>query len=136
MSLMEDIRDAFSSVHFPAEGDIVDYSLQEGDYGGDIVDELERWRCKPPSVELLRKMHQELRKLTAAASLWLLPAYLCYALTEEAKYSRMEISFFILSLAGHGAEDDSDIKRRLSLMNDLQFSCVERVLEYLMLDHD
>ena len=53
----------------------------------------------PPSVELLRKMHQELRKLTAAASLWLLPAYLCYALTEEAKYSRMEISFFILSLA-------------------------------------
>ena len=136
MQLIDHIDQAFKATQFPCEGDLVDGSLSRQDYGHEVAADLERWREKNPDDSLLREMHQELRKLSPDATRWILPHYLRYSLTEKAKYTRMETSFFVLSLVSHSNEEARQIAKRLSSMSSEQMECLAEVLEYLNVESD
>lgn len=136
MQLVDEIDQAFKEVEFPLRNDLVDSTLPPQDSVIQVAEELEYWRTRVPDEGLLREMHQELRKLSAAATRWIVPHYLRYALTEQAKYSRMETSFFVLSLVARGKEDVQQIATRLSLLSAEQIGCLAKVLEYLGADPD
>lgn len=136
MQLIDRIDLAFKAVDFPREDELVDSSLPAQDYGLEVAADLECWRGKSPDAKLLREMHQELRKLSTDATRWIVPHYLRYALTEEAQYTRMEISFFVLSLVSRNEKDAQEIARRLSSMSGEQIECVVEVLEHLKADSD
>jgi|JI6StandDraft_1071083.scaffolds.fasta_scaffold32615_4 hypothetical protein len=136
MQLIDDIDQAFKKVEFPLEYELVDSTLPQQDSGLQVAADLECWRTRAPDENLLREMHQELRKLSPAATRWIVPYYLRYALTEQAKYSRMEISFFVLSLVARCKEDVQQIATRLSSMSTEQIRCLAKVLEYLGADTD
>jgi hypothetical protein len=134
MQLIDDIDQAFKEVEFPLRNDLVDSKLPPQDSAAQVEDDLEYWRTRTPDESLLREMHQELRKLSPAATRWIIPQYLRYALTEQAKYSRMETSFFVLSLVARNKEEVQLIATRLSSMSPDQIGCLEEVLEYLETD--
>ena len=136
MQLLDHIDRAFEAAPLPLKEDLVDNSLSDQDYGSQLAADLDRWRTVIPDKKLLQDMHQELRKLSAATTRWIVPHYLRYALTEEAKYSRMEVSFFVLSLVSRHPDEDLQISARLSLMTDEQFGCVSEVLAHLRGDPD
>lgn len=136
MQLSDSINQAFPNVDFPQMNDLVADSLVEQDNTSELAADLESWRTKMPDKNLLRQMHQELRMLSPAATRWIVPHYLRYALTEEAKYTRMEVSFFVLSLVSHSKVVDQQITTRMSLMNDEQIACVVNVLTHLHADPD
>ena len=136
MQFIDNINRAFKTVEFPLKDDLVASSLGAQDYGSEVAADLESWRTKAPDNDLLRQMHQELRKLSPAATRWIVPHYLRYALTEEAKYSRMEVSFFVLSLVSRSKEEDQQVATRLSLMSGEQIDCLEKVLAHLKADSD
>jgi len=136
MLLIDHIDHAFKAVEFPPKEDLVDSTLPQQDSGFQVAADLECWRTRTPDESLLREMHQELRKLSAAATRWIVPHYLRYALTEQAKYSRMEISFFVLSLVARSKEEVQQIATRLSSMSTEQIRCLTKVLEYLGADTD
>lgn len=136
MQLIDHIDQAFKKVEFPPKEYLVDSTLSKQDYGLQVAADLECWRTRVPDDSLLREMHQELRKLSAAATRWIVPHYLRYALTEQAKYSRMEISFFVLSLVARSKEEVQQIVTRLSSMSTEQIGCLAKVLAYLHADPD
>lgn len=136
MQLINDIDQAFKEVKFPLRNDLVDSALPPQDSAVEVAADLEHWRSRAPDESLLREMHQELRKLSAAATRWIVPHYLRYALTEQAKYSRMETSFFVLSLVARSKEEVQQIATRLSLLSAEQIGCLAKVLEYLGADPD
>ncbi len=136
VELTDCINRAFELVDFPLKDDLVDGSLSEQDYGVDVATDLERWRSKIPDKSLLREMHQELRKLSPSATRWIVPHYLRYAVTNEAKYSRMETSFFVLSLIPRREGEDRQIAQRLSSLSRKQIECMTKVLEHLNADSE
>ncbi len=136
MQLFDHIDRLFEAAPLPPKDDLVDGSLSDQDYVSQVAADLDRWRTGIPGKKLLQDMHQELRKLSAAATRWIVPHYLRYALTEEAKYSRMEVSFFVLSLISRNQDEDFQISVRLSLMTDEQIGCVFDVLAHLKSDPD
>jgi hypothetical protein len=136
MQLIDHIDQVFKEVEFPRKDDLVDSTLPQQDSGVQVAADLECWRTRAPDESLLREMHQELRKLSAAATRWIVPHYLRYALTEQAKYSRMETSFFVLSLVARSKEEVQQIAMRLSSMSTEQIGCLVKVLEYLETDPD
>jgi hypothetical protein len=136
MQLIDHIDHAFKEVEFPPKEGLVDSTLPQQDSGFQVAADFECWRTRTPDESLLREMHQELRKLSAAATRWIVPHYLRYALTEQAIYSRMEISFFVLSLVARSKEQVQQIATRLSSMSTEQIRCLVNVLEYLGADTD
>jgi hypothetical protein len=136
MELIDRIDQAFKSVRFPRKGDLIDGSLSPQDCGFEVAADLELWREKNPDESLLREMHQELRKLSPDATRWIVPHYLRYSLTERAAYTRMETSFFVLSLAAQSDEDMRQIAERLSSMSGEQRECLAEVLKYLSVQSD
>jgi hypothetical protein len=126
MQLIDHIDQVFKEVEFPSKEDLVDSTLPQQDSGIQVAADLECWRTKSPD--------DELRKLSDAATKWIIPHYLRYALTEQAKYSRMETTFFVLSLVARNKEEVQQIATRLSSMSPEQIGCLERVLEYLKND--
>ncbi|WP_156372047.1 DUF6714 family protein [Acidovorax sp. Leaf78] len=136
MQLLDIIDHAFKKVDFPPKEDLIDCALPDQDYGFQVAEDLENWRTRTPDEDFLREMHQELRKLSAVTTRWIIPHYLRYALTEQAKYSRMETSFFVLSLVARSEEEIEQVAKRLSSMNTEQVRCLKKVLEYLRADTD
>lgn len=136
IQLIDRIDQAFKAASFPNKGELADDSLSRQDYGTEVAADLERWRDRNPDEGLLSEMHQELRKLSPEATRWIVPKYLRYALTQEAKYTRMEISFFVLSLVSHSDEETRQIAKRLSVMSDEQMECLAEVLKHLDVEPD
>ncbi|MEX8503830.1 MAG: DUF6714 family protein [Leptothrix ochracea] len=136
MQLIDRINQAFTGANLPPKNDLVEGSLADQDYAHDVAADLESWRTNMPDKSLLRQMHQELRKISPASTRWIVPYYLRYALTDEAKYSLMEVSFFVLSLVSRSKEVDQQVAARLSLMSSEQIACVVHVLSHLNADPD
>ena len=136
MQLIDRIDQAFKAANFPRKGDLVDGSLSRQDCGVEVAADLELWRERTPDESLLREMHQELRKLSPDATRWIVPHYLRYSLTEKGKYTRMETSFFVLSLVSHSDEEAQQIAKRLSSISGEQMECLVEVLEYLKVESD
>ena len=85
------------------------------------------------TFDLLRLVHQNLRKLSPDAYLWFVPYFLQLCLTEEAKYSSFEAEFFVYSLSPAGKMDTS-IDIRLSALTSPQILCVMEVLSWMLAD--
>lgn len=136
MQLIDRIDRGFKAANFPRKGGLVDGSLSQQDCGFEVAADLEYWRDRDPDERLLREMHQELRKLSPDATRWILPHYLRYSLTEKAKYTRMETSFFVLSLVSRSDGDFQQIAKRLSSMSGEQIECLAKVLEHLNSESD
>lgn len=136
MQLIDRIDQAFKAANFPLKDDLFHKSLSRQDSGIEVAADLELWRERNPDETLLREMHQELRKLSPDATRWIVPHYLRYSFTERAKYTRMETSFFVLSLVSHSDEEVQQIAKRLSSMSGGQMECLVEVLEYLSVESD
>lgn len=125
---------AFEPMQMPNRSALLDERLEPQDEAESLESEIESWRGKSPDPALIRFLHQELRKLSPVATRWLLPHYLQYAITEEAKYSRDEVRFLVLSLVGRDSEVEADIARRLQLLTKSQIEAVIAVFKLLCRD--
>lgn len=134
MKLIEQIDGAFPSVAMPPRGELLDPALAESDEGEALSLDLEAYRRLPISAELLRQVHQELRKLSPVATRWLLPFQLKLCLSEDAKYSRFEVEFFVYSLAPSNTWEEAQILTRLSNLNAQQIKCIDQVFTWLAQD--
>lgn len=104
---------------------------EEGD--DELADEIQEYEARPVTMDLLRLVHQSLRKLSPDAYLWFVPHYLKLCLTDEGRYSRFEAEFFVYSLSPAG-ESDTSIEVRLSALKAGQIRCIVEVLSWMLTD--
>lgn len=129
--LLQEIENSFKAMPMPARADLF---VVEDEESQSLSEDLEQIRAKPLSSELLRLLHQELRRLSPKATLWITPHYLRYSLTDEAKYTQSEVEFFVYSLGSTRAQHLSDVATRLSSFNSEQLKCLGAVLSHLVND--
>ena len=86
-TLSAEIRQFFSYVDMPIPEKLTLYneSSSESEY---LIRDLEEYRGKPVSQDLLRGIHQELSLLSAEAFAWIMPYFLEYCLSAEGQESQ------------------------------------------------
>lgn len=127
-SLSREIDEVFTPLDMPPKTDMLFRQNNDGYYDS-LIREIERFRGKDITVELIRILHQEMSNLSAKMWLWILPSYLKYCLTPEAEYSQMETEFLIYALSP-SPEFEKDTKSRLSLLNRRQLDCLLCFIEW------
>lgn len=79
--------------------------------------------------DVIRYLHNRQRKLSPEATLWLLPFYLKYSLSEMmSKWE--EINYLVISLSPL-PDDESETYFRLSLLNSDQVMCLIHFVEWV-----
>jgi hypothetical protein len=126
--LLQKIEQVFPFVEMPPKGELVFKNNVGVEYDA-LREDIEHYREAEISGEFIRAIHQELSLLSAAAWQWILPYYLRYGLTGDAEYSRMEVEFFIYSLAP-ADEFKKDTVDKLSRLKQGQVECLIRFLEW------
>lgn len=91
--------------------------------------DIEKYRGKEVSGEVIRLLHQEMSCLSAEGWRWALRHYLQFCLNPEAEYSRMETEFLIYNL-GPDLKFQQEALQRLSLLNRRQLNCLIHFLEW------
>lgn len=129
--LLQKIENSFKAIPMPARADLL---VVEDEESQSLAEDLEQIRGKPLSSDVLRLLHQELRRLSPKAILWITPHYLRYSIKDEAKYTQSEVEFFVYSLASSRVQNFSDVETRLSSFNSQQLKCLCSVLSHLMGD--
>lgn len=129
--LLQEIENSFNAMPMPARADLF---VLEDEESQSLAEDLEQIRGKPLSSDVLRLLHQELRKLSPKATLWITPHYLRYSIKDEARYTQSEVEFFVYSLASTRAQNWLDVATRLSSFNSRQLKCLGSVLSHLMGD--
>ena len=127
-ALSKEIEEAFPLVEMPLDSELSfhnDGCLECDDLRKDI----EEYRGKDITGEVIRLVHQEMSLLSAKTWRWLLPYYLKFCLTPEAEHNRMETEFLIYSLAPD-LKFQMETLQRLSLLNDRQINCLIHFLEW------
>jgi hypothetical protein len=99
----------------------------------DLLEDLDSLRGSKIDGDAIRLLHQELSHLSPAAWRWILPHYLEFCLTPEARYNQMETEFLIYNL-GPDLKFQADTAQRLSLLSDNQITCLIHFLEWLLRD--
>ena len=131
-ALLKEIESVFPLVEMPLGIDLAfhKHGCLECD---ELREDLEQYRDKEITGEAIRLIHQELSSLSAKAWRWVLPHYLRFCLTPEAKYNRMETEFFIYSL-GPDLKFQQETLQRLSMLNKDQINCLVHFLEWCLND--
>ncbi len=123
-----EIENAFPLVSMPENSDLSFHSKGCHDCD-EIREDLEYYRDKEISGEVIRLVQRYLSTLSAKATCWILPHYLRFCLTPEAEYNRMETEFLIYAL-GPTEEFQEETLNRLSLLNQIQILCLIHFLEW------
>lgn len=127
-SLKREIDTAFPFVEMPLSGKLTIHNENCGECE-EVINDIEDYRHKEITIDLLRRIHQELSLLSSEAWRWILPYYLRFGMTSEAQQSEMEIQFLIYNL-GPAEQFISDTSKRLSILNRSQLSCLIHFLEW------
>jgi hypothetical protein len=126
--LIHEIDTCFPLKEMPATADL-SFHQDNCSECDELREDLETYRGKDISGDVIRLIHQQLYSLSADATLWILPYYLKYCLTPEAIYSSMETEYLIYSLRP-SPEFKHDTLQRLSSLNGAQIRCLIHFLEW------
>jgi hypothetical protein len=121
-SLLAKIRVRFPFVEMPPRENIIFRCTNDGYFDGLLAD-IEQYRERVITIDLIRILHQELSNLSSEALLWILPYYLEYCLSPEAEYSQMEVEYLIYALSP-APEYRSQVLEKLSAFNGPQIECL------------
>lgn len=127
-TLLEEIAAVFPAVPMPARQELPFHKSGCAECL-EVAADLEQYRGKEVSADVVRGVHQELSHLSAKAWQWLLPDYLRFCLTADALYSRVETEFLIYSL-GPDLKFQADTLRRFSLLTAGQLTCLIHFVEW------
>jgi len=94
-----------------------------------LIDDLLIYKGREIPPQAIRCVHQEMSCLSAKGWRWVLPSYLRYCLTDEARYNEMETEFLIYNLAPSD-EYKADTLQRLSGLNKSQINCLIEFLNW------
>jgi len=81
--------------------------------------------------DVIRSIHQDLYHLSAKSWNWILPYYIRYCLTAEAKHNQMETAFLIYNFSP-ALEFQADTLKKLSMLNNTQIMCLIYFLEWCL----
>lgn len=129
-TLVNEIDLVFPFVEMPPSSEITFHKAgcTECDY---LRDDLEMYRSKEVTGELIRFLHQEMSHLSGKAWRWILPHYLKFCLTPAAEYSRMETEFLIYGLAPD-LKFQAETRQRFSTLSKDQVNCLIHFLEWCL----
>jgi hypothetical protein len=129
-TLVNEIDLVFPFVEMPPSAELTFHKVgcTECDY---LRDDLEMYRSKEVTGELIRFLHQEMSHLSGNAWRWILPHYLKFCLTPEAEYSRMETEFLIYGL-GPDLKFQAEARQRFSMLSNAQVNCLIHFLEWCL----
>ena len=130
--LLNEIKKHFPFIEMPSNDELMfhDDNCEECKL---LKNDIENFRGKKITGEFIRLVHQELSLLSAKTWAWLLPFYLRFCLTPEAKRNQMEIEYLIYNLSPQ-KEFEKDTVMRLSNLSDIQLLCLTHLLEWLLGD--
>ncbi|MFZ2725174.1 MAG: DUF6714 family protein [Methylococcaceae bacterium] len=121
-SLLKEIQSVFTFVDMPNGNDLVFHKNGCFECNG-LQNDIEDYRNKEITGEVIRLVHQELSSLSAKGWRWILPYYLRFCLTSDAEYNRMETEFLIYNLRP-SLEFQQDTVTRLSILNKDHINCL------------
>jgi hypothetical protein len=127
-TLINEIESEFPEVEMP-EGLALSFHKDDFFECEYLRNDLEEYRGKEISGEVIRLLHQELSCLSADGWLWILRHYLKFCLTPEAEYNQMETEFLIYNL-GPDEKFEEETLQRLSGLNQAQLNCIVHFLEW------
>lgn len=127
--LLKRVESVFPYVEMPAHENLP-FHKSNCRACGYFANDVEEYRGREVSSEFVRSIHQELPCASALATLWILPIYLRYCLT-EGQYSSTEVDYFIDGLRPE-EKFKADTLERLSLLNSEQLKCIKEVLEWTL----
>jgi len=128
--LLDEIDTVFPFVEMPSH-DELSFHKDGCSQCDDFLSDLELYRGKEISGEVIRLVHQEMAQLSAKAWAWILPHYLRYCLTSEGEYNRMETEFLIYNLSPSD-KFKLDSAMRLSMLNPEQVSYLIKFCDWLL----
>jgi hypothetical protein len=128
--LMEEIEICFPIIDMPLSTELPFRTLDSTE-AAYLMQELEAFREKPFTVDVIRLVYQEMSHLSAKAWRWLLPHYLRFCITPEAEYSRLETEFLIYNLRPD-VPFQRDTLERLSLLKEDQVGCLIHFLKWCL----
>jgi hypothetical protein len=134
-ALLMEIEKAFPKVEMPERSELLLAQMKAVGDSDHLVQDLEELRGKLIDGTAIRSVHQELSFLSAATWRWLLPHYLSYCLTDEARYNRFETEFLIYNL-GPSLEFQRDTQKKLALLNMAQLACLIDFLTWCLEDEE
>jgi hypothetical protein len=127
-TLINEIESVFPEVEMP-EGLALSFHKDDCFECEYLRNDLEEYRGKEISGEVIRLLHQELSCLSADGWRWILRHYLKFCLTPEAEYNQMETEFLIYNL-GPDEKFEEETLQRLSGLNQAQLNCIVHFLEW------
>ena len=127
-ALFSEIGNTFPDMRMPPKAAL---SFHKGDcpqceY---LRNDLEEYRGKEVTGDVIRYLHQELGCLSTDGLKWILPHYLKFCLTAEAAYNQMETEFMIYHL-GPGLKSQEETMLQLSGLNRREIDCLIHFLEW------
>jgi hypothetical protein len=128
--LLKEIESAFPFVEMPDAQDLTFH--QAGCHEcEDLRKDIEDYRGKEITGQVIRFFHQEMSLLSAKAWQWILPHYLRFCLTPEALYDTAATQFLIYNL-GPELQFQKDTLQRLSGFNQTQIDCLIHFLDWCL----
>jgi hypothetical protein len=128
--LSDEISVAFPPIDMPARSELIlhDQGCAECI---EFVRDLDEFRGKEISANVIRLIHQELSHLSPAGWRWMLPHYLRFCLSDQGREERMETEFLIYNL-GPALKFQADTAKRLSLLTSAQIRCLVDFLQWCL----
>ena len=127
--LAQAIEDAFPFLDMPSSEKLAIHDSSCGRCA-DLAKDIDECRGREIAGDAIRLVHQDLSHLSRWAWQWILPHYLRFCLTSEAKQNRMETEFLIYNLAPD-QRFESDTGARLSLLSIGQLKVLLQFLLWL-----
>jgi hypothetical protein len=131
-ALINEVKVELYPMAMPASSHVIASDCSVVDCYG-LLDDLEVFRGKPVSGDLIRLVHQRLLCLSPAGWRWVMPYYLIYCLSSEGQRNRFETEYLIYALSPSD-EQHADVVGRLGLFDVAQLALVEKFLLYLASD--
>lgn len=130
--LREEIELVFPFAEMPPESQILAHGGECSECSN-LLEDVANLRGTVIDGNAIRLLHQEMPHLSAAGWRWILPHYLRYCLTSEARYNRFETEFLIYNL-GPDLKFQLDTEKKLLLLNLSQLACLEHFVEWCLED--
>ena len=131
--LLNEIASAFPLVDIPPRGNVMSIAASQYPSSDDLLRDIEEFRVRTVSEELIRAVYLELHNLSAEGWSWILPYYLRYCLGDDMENFRTELEFLIYKLDPK-KEFLKTATENLSLMSKRQIECLIKVVQWCMSD--
>ena len=124
---------AFPFVGMPPVERLISHSAAQRAGVDYLLSELEEYRGKSVTVELIKAIHQELHNLSAEAWGWILPYYLRFCMSEDGLQSGIELEYLIYKFDPKQEFREETIEK-FSLLTKKQIKCLIDIVQWCMND--